>query len=117
MPLYPRLHLLPNGHVYYNAGGQAFNPFGQSYDQPLWNIAATYNPANQTWSDLAYAGFPLKFSDAGLESLTQILNPLTAPNAAMSALTKTLMSAPMKSPQALQKLLSTVTTGNPEQTL
>ena len=117
LPLYPRLHLLPNGHVYYNAGGQAFNPFGQSYDQPLWNISATYNPATQTWSDLAYAGFPLKFSDAGLESLTQILNPLTAPNAAMSALTKTLMSAPMKSPQALQKLLSTVTTGNPEQTL
>lgn len=117
LPLYPRLHLLPNGHVYYNAGGQAFNPFGQAYDQPLWNISATYNPKTETWSDLAYAGFPLKFSDAGLESLTQILNPLTAPNAAMSALTKTLMSAPMKSPQALQKLLSTVTTGNPEQTL
>lgn len=116
LPLYPRLHLLPNGHVYYNAGGQAFNPFGQAYDQPLWNISATYNPANQTWSDLAYAGFPLKFSDAGLESLTQILNPLTAPNAAISALTKTLMSAPMKSPQALQSLISTVTsTGNPEQ--
>lgn len=117
LPLYPRLHLLPNGHVYYNAGGQAFNPFGQSYDQPLWNISATYNPANQTWSDLAYAGFPLKFSDAGLESLTQILNPLTAPNAAMSALTRTLSSVPTKSPQALQSLLSTVTTGNPEQTL
>ena len=115
LPLYPRLHLLPNGHVYYNAGGQAFNPFGQSYDQPHWNISATYNPANQTWSDLAYAGFPLKFSDAGLESLTQVLNPLTATNAAVSALTKTLMSAPMKSPQALQKVLSTITTGNPEQ--
>ena len=117
LPLYPRLHLLPNGHVYYNAGGQAFNPFGQSYDQPLWNISATYNPANQTWSDLAYAGFPLKFSDAGLESLTQILNPLTAPNAAMSALTKTLTSIPTKSPQALQKLLGTLTTSNPEQLL
>jgi hypothetical protein len=115
LPLYPRLHLLPNGHVYYNAGGQAFNPNGQSYDQPLWNIAATYNPANQTWSDLAYAGFPLKFSDAGLESLTQIMNPLTAQSAAMDALTKTLMSAPMKSPQALQQALSTVTTSNPEQ--
>lgn len=116
LPLYPRLHLLPNGHVYYNAGGQAFNPAGQAYDQPLWNISATYNPGNQTWSDLAYAGFPLKFSDAGLESLTQILNPQTAPNAAMSALTKTLMSAPMKSPQALEKLISTATsTSNPEQ--
>lgn len=115
LPLYPRLHLLPNGHVYYNAGGQAFNPFGQAYDQALWNIAATYNPKTKNWSDLAYAGFPLKFSDAGLESLTQILNPITAPNAAMSALTKTLMSAPMKSPQALQKVLSGLSTSNPEQ--
>lgn len=117
LPLYPRLHLLPNGHVYYNAGGQAFNPFGQSYDQPLWNISATYNPAKQAWSDLAYAGFPLKFSDAGLESLTQILNPLTAPNASISALTKTLTGLPTKTPQALQKVLQSVTTSNPEQLL
>ena len=28
LPLFPRLHLLPNGHVYYNAAGQAFNPIG-----------------------------------------------------------------------------------------
>ncbi|HEX4880612.1 MAG TPA: galactose oxidase-like domain-containing protein [Limnobacter sp.] len=119
LPLYPRLHLLPNGHVLYNAGGQAFNPVGQSYDQPLWNIAGTYNPGTKSWSDLGYAGFPLTFSDAGLESLTQIFNPLTAPNAATSALTKTLTTAPMKSPQALQKLLSNLATGagNPEQAI
>ncbi|MEE3117186.1 MAG: galactose oxidase, partial [Pseudomonadota bacterium] len=42
LPLYPRMHLLPNGHVLYNAGGQAFNPFGQGYDQALWNIVASY---------------------------------------------------------------------------
>ena len=29
LPLFPRLHLLPNGHVYYNAAGQAFNPNGR----------------------------------------------------------------------------------------
>jgi hypothetical protein len=58
LPLYPRLHLLPNGHVLYNAAGQAFNPFGQAYDQATWNFTATYDPGTKTWSDLAYAGLP-----------------------------------------------------------
>ncbi|MEJ7714878.1 MAG: hypothetical protein WKF40_03880 [Thermoleophilaceae bacterium] len=29
LPLFARIHLLPNGQVFYNGGGQAFNPFGQ----------------------------------------------------------------------------------------
>jgi len=58
LPLYARLHLLPNGHVLYNAAGQAFNPFGQGYDQALWNIVSSYDPATQMWTDLAYAGMP-----------------------------------------------------------
>ena len=58
LPLYPRLHLLPNGQVFYNAAGQAFNPFGQAYDQATWNIAAVYDPATKTWADVAYAGLP-----------------------------------------------------------
>jgi hypothetical protein len=56
LPLFPRLHLLPNGHVFYNAAGQVFNPAGQSYDEPLWNIAASYDPAKKTWTDLGLAG-------------------------------------------------------------
>jgi len=56
LPLYPRLHLLPNGHVFYNAGGQAFNPFGQSYDEALWNQAASYDPDANSWTTL---GVPL----------------------------------------------------------
>lgn len=52
LPLYPRLHLLPDGHVYYDAGGQVFNPFGQSYDEALWNVAASYDPARRTWTTL-----------------------------------------------------------------
>lgn len=74
LPLYPRLHLLPNGHVFYNAGGQAFNPFGQGYDQALWNIVATYNPDNQRWTDIGYAGLPLRLDEAGLGQLTSTLN-------------------------------------------
>ncbi|MDX1633273.1 MAG: galactose oxidase-like domain-containing protein [Marinobacter sp.] len=74
LPLYPRLHLLPNGHVLYNAGGQAFNPFGQGYDQALWNIAASYDPDTQRWTDLGYAGLPLRLDELGLGQLTSTLN-------------------------------------------
>lgn len=58
LPLFPRLHLLPNGQVFYNAAGQAFNPFGQAYDQATWNFTAVYDPASKSWKDLAYAGLP-----------------------------------------------------------
>ncbi|TVP57071.1 MAG: DUF1929 domain-containing protein [Halomonadaceae bacterium] len=74
LPLYPRLHLLPNGHVIYNAGGQAFNPFGQGYDQALWNIVSTYNPETQRWNDIGYAGLPLRLDELGLGQLTSTLN-------------------------------------------
>jgi hypothetical protein len=56
LPLFPRLHLLPNGHVYYDAAGQAFNPMGQSYKQALWNVAATYDPASKAWTNLGVPG-------------------------------------------------------------
>ena len=70
LPLFPRNHLLPNGHVLYNAGGQAFNPFGQSYDQALWNIVGTYDPQADAWSDVGYAGLPLELNETGLEQIT-----------------------------------------------
>jgi hypothetical protein len=59
LPLFPRLHLLPDGHVYYDAGGQTFNPFGQSYDEALWDFTASYNPASEKWK---YLGVPLGVS-------------------------------------------------------
>ena len=66
LPLFPRLHLLPDGNVYYDAGGQTFNPFGQSYDEALWNTTASYNPATQTWTDL---GIPLGISPSATAPL------------------------------------------------
>ena len=50
LPLYPRLHLLPDGKVYYDTGGQTFNPDGQSYDEVLWNFPAIYDPASAQWT-------------------------------------------------------------------
>jgi Domain of unknown function (DUF1929) len=58
LPLYPRLHLLPNGHIFYNAAGQSFNPFGQAYDEALWNYQASYDPASRSWKSLGIPGLP-----------------------------------------------------------
>ena len=78
LPLYPRLKLLPNGMVYYDAAGQTFNPSGQSYDEALWNLASVYDPATKTWRDL---GIP--FSNGGAlgfrgSTFSQML-PMKAP--------------------------------------
>jgi len=74
LPLFPRLHLLPDGHAYYDAAGQAFNPAGQAYDELLWNLAASYDPASRTWTDLGvpaigtpFAGFRGSTFSASLE--------------------------------------------------
>ena len=53
---FPRFHLLPNGNVFYDAAGQAYNPMGQSYDEALWVTASSYDPATQTWNDLGVPG-------------------------------------------------------------
>jgi hypothetical protein len=102
LPLFPRLHLLPNGHVYYNAGGQVFNPFGEGYDQALWNLSATYDPATQTWSDLAYAGLPLQLNQVGLQQLSNALNPTNSLQAAtLMALLNSLLGTVTSNPTAL----------------
>lgn len=56
LPLFPRLHVLPDGKVFYNAAGQSFNPAGQAYDEALWNQAAVYDPKTQAWTDLGIPG-------------------------------------------------------------
>ncbi|MES1952572.1 kelch domain protein [Salinisphaera sp. S4-8] len=100
LPLFPRLHLLPNGQVYYNAGGQAFNPFGQAYDQVLWNIVAAYDPDTQQWTDLGYAGLPLKFNEIGLKELTSTLNPTNLNGKQVTSLLGDLVGTTASNPAA-----------------
>lgn len=56
LPLFARLHLLPNGHVFFNSAGQVFNPFGQAYDEFMWNYTASYDPKRKTWTTLGIPG-------------------------------------------------------------
>lgn len=97
LPLYPRLHLLPNGRVFYGAAGQAFNPVGQSYDEALWNVASVYDPADQRWRDLGIPGTNLgQILKAGVNALAlpgfrgssfQQMLPLRPPYTAASFVT------------------------------
>jgi hypothetical protein len=52
LPLFPRLHLLPDGHVFYDVDGQTFNPFGQAYDEATWGIPAAFDPKTKAWKNL-----------------------------------------------------------------
>lgn len=88
LPLFPRLHLLPDGHVYYDAGGQTFNPFGQSYDEALWDATSVYNPSTKKWRDVGVpAGVSATGTDPSRTALTagfrgssfSVQLPLTAP--------------------------------------
>lgn len=104
LPLFARIHLLPNGHVLYNAAGQSFNPLGQGYDQALWNIVGAYDPAAKAWRDVAYAGFPFQLNSFGLQQLSHALNP-TNPNL-VAILLGTLLGTVFTSPDQLVSALS-----------
>jgi len=65
LPLFPRLHLLPNGQIYYDVGGQSFNPFGQAYDEAFWNLATTFDPTTNRWTDLGVPGLTAGNPDPG----------------------------------------------------
>jgi hypothetical protein len=86
LPLYPRLHLLPDGNVYFDAGGQVFNPSGYSVDETQWNSAAVYKPASKTWTTLGVPGLP--GAAPGFRGSTfSIMLPLAPPYTQASFLT------------------------------
>jgi len=52
LPLFPRIHVLPDGNVYYDAAGQVVNPGGEGYDEAVWNLTSVYDLVSRTWKDL-----------------------------------------------------------------
>jgi hypothetical protein len=76
LPLYPRMHLLPDGTVFYNTNGQTWNPAGYDAFQALWNLAATFDPETNTWTDLGVPG--VGTADVGYRGSTfSVMLPLT----------------------------------------
>lgn len=52
LPLYPRIHLLPDGRVLFTGAGQMFTPAGESFDQLTWNFQALLDPKAEQWEQL-----------------------------------------------------------------
>lgn len=57
LPLFARMHLLPDGNVFYSAVGQMWGPFGQAADEALWHFYKGYNPKNNEWTTYGVGNF------------------------------------------------------------
>ena len=85
LPLFPRLHLLPDGKVFYDGAGQAYNPQGQSTDEALWNMDSVYDPGTKSWTDLGIHALGTPSPGFRGSTFSQML-PLKAPYTSASFL-------------------------------
>lgn len=65
-PLYPRLHLLPDGTVFYGGAGQSWNPFGETADQASWSQRRVYEPEERRWSSAGQARYGVRSGAASV---------------------------------------------------
>lgn len=77
LPLFARMHLLPDGKAFYDPVGQSYNPQGQAYDEALWNIASAYDPKTQKWTDLGIPGLGVTRFPGFRGSTFSVMMPLT----------------------------------------
>lgn len=59
-PLYPRLHLMPDGTVFYGGAGQSWNPFGETADQAAWGLQRSYDPQAKRWKSIGLARYGVR---------------------------------------------------------
>ena len=73
LPLFARMHLLPDGTIFYSGVGQMWGPFGQAYDEAQWTTQKIYDPEGNAW---AVSGMGAYGARSGAFS---VLMPLKAP--------------------------------------
>lgn len=57
LPLFARLHLLPDGEIFYDGAGQMWGPAGESADQLDWNFQRSYDPVAKSWRQSGIGSF------------------------------------------------------------
>lgn len=72
LPLFARLHLLPDGNVFYGGVGQMWGPFGQAVDEALWAMHRIYNPKKKTWTTAGIGSYGAR---SGAFSILMPLQP------------------------------------------
>ena len=72
LPLYPRMHLLPDGRTFFNSQGQVVNPMGYAWDEATWSFTSVFDPKSNRWTDLGvndFGGLPLGFRGSGFSMM------------------------------------------------
>ena len=72
LPLFPRLHLLPDGNVFYGGVGQMWGPFGEAVDEALWAIHRIYDPKQKAWTTAGIGSYGAR---SGAFSILMPLKP------------------------------------------
>jgi hypothetical protein len=57
LPFIARLHLMPNGKIFYPGAGEMWAPEGEGADEALWGLQQLYDPAKKTWEVTGLAPF------------------------------------------------------------
>lgn len=65
-PLYPRLHLMPDGKVFYGGAGQSWNPVGETADQATWGFRRVYDASTRRWQILDHARYGVRSGAASV---------------------------------------------------
>lgn len=62
LPLYARVHLMPNGKLFYNGVGQmnGFGPTGWAADEALWALAQFFNLETKQWEIVGPTQFGIR---------------------------------------------------------
>ena len=63
LPLMARLHLTPNGKIFYGGSGQMWGPFGEAIDEVTMAMMQMYDPSTKTWSMLKPNPLPGRSGD------------------------------------------------------
>ena len=74
LPFIARLHLLPNGKIFYAGGGEMWAPEGEAVDEGLWGLQQLYDPAKKTWEVTGLAPFGM-----ARDIPSSVMLPLKAP--------------------------------------
>ncbi|HEX2032274.1 MAG TPA: galactose oxidase-like domain-containing protein [Actinomycetota bacterium] len=64
LPIYPRLHLLPDGTVFFGGAGEFWTPGGVAADQATWSQQRIYDPETRTWRLLGPSRYGARASAA-----------------------------------------------------
>jgi hypothetical protein len=60
LPMYPRVHLLPSGKLFFGGTGHTWGPAGEAPDEATWAVQRLWDPVTRTWTFLGPARYGVR---------------------------------------------------------